>query len=109
MPKNPYLVLGAIGAGAALVALVVFWRNRALIDPRSDKNLAYQAAGSIVSTVTGGAAAGGEDNVGGVAARIREWWSGDDARIRDMLKGAPPAQPAIELMTDPNNPFMNGA
>lgn len=43
-----------------------------------------------IQTVTGGADAGGEDTLGGVAARIREWWSGDAAKIEAMKRVDPP-------------------
>jgi len=85
-----------IGAGVALVAvlavggaLFLLYRNRERFDPTSDKNLAYSGAGAVVAALTGGAAAGGEDSLGGLAARVREWWSGDDAAIAALLQGSP--------------------
>lgn len=86
----------ALGAGLGLVVLAAlgvagffFYRNRARFDPTNEKNLANQGAGAVVAALTGGAAAGGEDTVGGLAARVREWWSGDDEKIAAMLKVEP--------------------
>jgi len=80
-----------LGAGAAAVALVALYRYRDNFNPASQNNLATKAADAVVHTITGGAAAGGEDSLGGLASRFREWVSGDDAKIRAMLDGAPPA------------------
>lgn len=81
----------AILALAALAALgvvgVVLWNNREWFTITSDKNLASRGASAFVAGVTGGAAAGGEDSVGGVAARFREWVSGDGAAIEAMKAG----------------------
>lgn len=48
-------------------------------------------ANSAVKTLTGGAASGGEDSLGGVAARVREWVSGDTAKINAMKAGSNPS------------------
>ena len=80
------------GAGAAAVALIALYRYRDNFNPASQNNLATKAADAVVQTITGGAASGGEDSLGGLASRFREWLSGDDAKIRDMLAGAPPAE-----------------
>lgn len=50
-------------------------------------NPAARASDSIVSAVSGGAANGGEDSLGGAFARFREWVSGDSAKIDAMKKG----------------------
>ncbi len=88
-----------MGIGVALVVVIagVLLARRfapqlaAAVNPLDAGNVFNQGAGAVVAQVSGGAAAGGEDSVGGVFARFREWVSGDDARIREMLKGAPPA------------------
>ena len=95
---NGQAKLVIVGVGVGLVALlaVAYFGRKALakaaeaVDITSDKNLASQGAGAVVQAITGGADQGGEDSVGGVFARLREWVSGDDAKIRDMLKVEPP-------------------
>lgn len=71
------------------------------LNPGASGNLADRAASSIVSSATGGAAAGGEDSIGGLFARAREWLSGDDAKIEAMKRGSgtvqAPARTAREL------------
>lgn len=85
-----------LGAGVALVALVAIaglswwlYANRDKLNPLSEANLANQAVSGTVAAVTGGAAAGGEDSLGGLFSRAREWLSGDDAAIRALKAGAP--------------------
>lgn len=82
-------VLALAGLIAALIAFFYLWKNKAgivaAVNPLSDKNLAYQGAGQIVSAATGGA----ETTVGGLAARFREWVSGDTAAIEAMKIGTP--------------------
>lgn len=85
---KPYGIALALGAGVAAIVLLVLWRNRELFNPASDKNIAAQAASAGVIALTGGADSGGEDTLGGVFARIREWLSGDAARIEAMTRGA---------------------
>lgn len=97
------LELGTVGfgIGAALVVVLagVLLARRfvpaaaAAVDPSNPENIFNQGANSVVGTVTGGAAAGGEDSLGGVFARFREWISGDDAKIRAMKAGAPSTGP----------------
>lgn len=81
----------ALGAIAALVlgGFALFANRRELaaaVNPASSENIAYRAAGGVVGQLTEGA----ETSVGGVAARLREWWSGDDAAIEAMKRGTPP-------------------
>ena len=93
------LELGTVGfgIGAALVVIVagVLLARRfvpavaAAVDPTNPENVFNEGAGAVIVNVTGGAAAGGEDSIGGIAARLREWWSGDAARIEAMKAGAP--------------------
>lgn len=89
------LELGTVGfgIGAALVVVVagalIARRFAPKLDPTNPENIFNEGASSIVSSVTGGAAAGGEDSIGGLAARFREWVSGDDAKIQELKKGAP--------------------
>lgn len=78
-----------LGAGAALVVGALLFRNRELFNPLNASNLASQGASAVVADLTGGAAAGGEDSVGGLFARAREYLSGDDARIEAMKRGSP--------------------
>lgn len=96
MIPDKTLVLVGLGIGAAVVAVVgvAAYVNRERFDITSDRNAAYSGASGIVKAITGGAAAGGEDNVGGLFAAIREWISGDDAAIEAMKQGAPPRFPA---------------
>jgi hypothetical protein len=61
------------------------------LNPANPDNVVNAGASSLVQTISGGAAAGGEDTVGGVLARAREFLSGDDAKIQAMLSGATPA------------------
>jgi hypothetical protein len=75
------------GAGAAAVLLFVLYRKRELFNPADQRNVANVAAGAVVRELTGGADAGGEDSLGGVAARVREWLSGTDAKIEAMKRG----------------------
>ena len=105
---------GVLAAGAVVVVAVLgvlAWRNRELFNPASDRNVVNQAASGAVAAITGGAAAGGEDSVGGLAARVREWWSGDDAAIEAMKRGAPPVQPdgSIASVADYESGFFMGA
>lgn len=86
-------LVGIVGAGVLAFWLYSKYRS-GLLDPASPDNVAYQGAGSIVASVTGGA----ETTVGGVFARAREWFSGDDARIRDMLKGNTPTQGRVTTL-----------
>ena len=90
--------MAALGAGVVLalglVGYVLVKKYGDKFNPANENNLANQAVSGVVKSVTGGAEAGGEDSLGGVFARIREYVSGDDARIRDMLKGSAPA-PAV--------------
>lgn len=81
------LATGAIVA-AGLVGLYLY-RNRESFNPASDQNIAHQSVSAGVAAITGGAAAGGEDTLGGVFARAREWISGDDAAIEAMKAGSP--------------------
>lgn len=93
--------------GAALLAVLAFYLVRKIIDavpkigeaagavldkvnPASTGNLAYGGINTVARTATGGAASGGEDTVGGVLARFREWVSGDDAAIAAMKRGGDP-------------------
>lgn len=95
---------GVVAVAAVLgVGVLALWlvKNRQLFNPADERNLANQAASSVVKAVTGGAAEGGEDSVGGVFARFREWASGDDARIRDMLKGSPALDRNVVTPDDP--------
>lgn len=85
---NGTAVLALAALAAVGVVGFVLWRHPEWLNPLSDKNLAYRGAGALVAGVTGGAAAGGEDSVGGVAARVREWLTGDDAAIQAMKRGA---------------------
>ena len=80
----------------AVVGGVINWKRKELqklatetLNPASEKNIVNQGVSSVVQNITGGADAGGEDSAGGVLARFREWVSGDDAKIREMLKGSP--------------------
>lgn len=75
--------LGALGVGA-------YWlyKNRRFFNPADEANLANQGVAAVVHNVTGGAAQGGEDSLGGVFARIREAISGDNAAIEAMKSGA---------------------
>lgn len=95
----PFLI-GAGAVAALAVAGVVLWHKRELFNPASDKNLAYQGAGGIVSSLTGGVAQGGEDTLGGYVASLYEsgallpaWvrpfiWTTDD-KIEALKRGAP--------------------
>lgn len=47
-----------------------------------------RAIDSGIEGLTGGAKSGGEDTLGGVFARAREWITGDSAAIDAMKKGA---------------------
>lgn len=93
----PNKTLFLIGAGAAAVVLALLYKNRGLFDPSSPSNLAYAASSGVVFDVTGGASSGGEDTLGGLAARFREWVSGDDFAIREMLRGAPPRDQSASI------------
>jgi len=103
--------VGVVAFGG--VALLAWWlySQRYKFDPRSDKNLANQAVSSAVAELTGGAASGGEDSLGGVFARIREWVSGDDAAIEAMKAGAPARSPLGDVDPAPTayDPFNVGA
>jgi hypothetical protein len=97
----PYVVVG--GVALVLVAGVAFWlyRNREWFNPASQSNLANQATSSAVQALTGGAAAGGEDSLGGLWAR---WFADRDDEIEAMKRGAPaPSEP------DSTSPFQFGA
>ena len=87
---------------AAAIGFFYFWSKRdsiaAALNPASNRNIVSLAAGNVVETVSGGAAAGGEDTVGGVLARFREWISGDAERIEAMKRGNKPSG-------DPFNPY----
>lgn len=81
-------------AGIAALAIVaglawLLYVNRQKFNPLNPDNLANQGASAVVGSITGGAAAGGEDTVGGVFARLREAITGDDAAIEAMKSGAP--------------------
>jgi hypothetical protein len=82
------LGLGALALVAGLGLLVYVKRKEiaAAVNPLSSDNLAYKGASSVTEALTGGA----ETTVGGAFAQLREWLSGDDARIREMLKGTVP-------------------
>lgn len=103
------LALGAVAAVGLLAAWLI--KNRQLFDPANPGNLAYQGTSSIVTTLSGGAAAGGEDTLGGAFARLREWLSGDEQRIQAMLQGtrlsAP--DPVQERLTAAANAYGGGA
>jgi hypothetical protein len=86
---NRDALLGLFVVGA--VALIATY-----FASRSVGGLVNEGINSVVKDLTGGAAAGGEDTLGGLAARFREWISGDDAKIRAMLEGAPPAPGALQ-------------
>lgn len=101
---------GVLAVGALIgLAFIGFelWSNRKAIanafNPTSDSNLANQGASALVQQVSGGAAAGGEDSVGGALARFREWISGDDAKIRAMLRGSstPSSSAALSASSAP--------
>lgn len=88
-----------LGVGLGAVALAVLaggawwlYANRDKLNPASQNNVANQLSNAGVQALTGGAAAGGEDSLGGVAARFVEWLSGTDAKIEAMKRGAPPQQ-----------------
>lgn len=92
----------AIGAGAVLaIGLIgyVLYKKAGVgaFNPGSQNNLANRGVNSIVAAVTGGAAAGGEDSLGGVFAKAREWWSGDEAKIQEMLKGSPVGSSTLKV------------
>lgn len=82
-------ILALAGLIAAAIAFFFLWKNKGAIvsavDPTSDKNLAYQGASRVIDAATGGA----ETTVGGLAARVREWVSGDSAKIEAMKSGTP--------------------
>lgn len=94
MNSEAKLIIVGFGAVLALgVAGFIFWKKygdkiTTAINPADPNNLANTAASSVVQTVTGGAAMGGEDSVGGVFARAREWLSGDDAKIKALTAGS---------------------
>lgn len=107
-----YGTLIAIGAGVALVAGVglYFLVKKAgaaavdaakavgtAINPVDENNLANQGVAAVVQSISGGADSGGEDSLGGVAARLREWWSGDDDKIKAMLQGSTPSPSSSNL------------
>jgi hypothetical protein len=73
------LALAALAAVGVLGLLM--WRNPQWLNPASDKNLAYQAASDVASTI-----AGREETFGGL---LRSWFSDDDEKITAMLKGSP--------------------
>ena len=99
------LGLGAVALVAVAGLAFALYRNRELFNPASDKNLAHQATSSAIVALTGGAAAGGEDSLGGVFAR---WFGDRDDEIEAMKRGTPPA-PDLGL-GDPNpTPFQFGA
>src|SRR2546421_493586 len=89
------LGIGLAAVGVLVLGAAAWWvtKHRELFNPLNEKNLANQAVSSVVQNVTGGAAAGGEDSLGGIFARAREWVSGDDAKIKAMLQGAPAKSP----------------
>lgn len=57
------------------------YRHRDLFNPASQNNLANRGANVLVQAATGGAAAGGEDSLGGIAARVKEFFTGENASI----------------------------
>lgn len=80
----------AVGAVVGIGALALYlYRNQEKFNPASDRNIAHQSVSAGVAALTGGAAAGGEDSLGGVFARVREWASGDSAAIEAMRAGSP--------------------
>jgi hypothetical protein len=113
LPASIGVGIGVAAVAAIALAGVGFWlyKNREWFNPASQKNLANQGASAIVSSLTGGAAAGGEDSLGGVFARFREWASGDDAKIEAMKAGAPASSPFGDQDPAPTayDPFNVGA
>ena len=94
MNDRALLAVG-VGLGVVLIGAAFLGARRVLkdgvpnaVNPLSNQNAVYRAAGSVVRVLTDGA----EETVGGVAARVREALGGDDARIRAMLKGSPTTQ-----------------
>lgn len=82
--------------GFALVALaawLVYAKRKeigAAVNPFDQQNIANRGTEALVQSVTGGAASGGEDSLGGIAARFREWVTGTDAAIEAMKRGSTP-------------------
>lgn len=89
--------IGLIAVGAVALAVTYF-------AGRGVGGVINEGVNSLIKDLTGGAAAGGEDTLGGVLARFREWISGDDAAIREMLEGAPPKpgepEPTFDAMLE---------
>jgi hypothetical protein len=95
LPASIGFGVGVAAVAAIALAGVGFWlyKNREWFNPASQNNLANQGASAAITALTGGAAAGGEDSLGGLFARAREWLSGDDAAIEAMKAGAPARSP----------------
>lgn len=108
-------ILGLVAVLFVGIAAWLFYSNRkkilSSIDPSSQDNLANKGVNSIVQSVTGGATAGGEDSLGGIAARVREYLSGDDAKIKALLQGSnaptnlPPTTPTPDAGAEAPSPF----
>lgn len=77
---------------ASTIIGIVGWKIMVFLrDFVGKPNVLSNSVDKTIGTVTGGAASGGEDSLGGVFARFREWVSGDDAAIEAMKRGSKPA------------------
>jgi hypothetical protein len=93
------LVGGAVVIGAVLLFV---YRDKLAVafDVNNPNNIASSAGNAVARAITGGTENGGEDSLGGVAARVREWLSGDDARIKELTEGAPAGGDASQQMQE---------